>query len=130
MSRSSKDNVVRTRGYHGCMAMACRSGSRKTVPSALKLWSSNAEGHKGENEEVLDILREIDKATDGKGIRVYDRGGDRPAFSRYGRWDTKAIAGPSGLGQACVHKRRIAAAEEDANTNRSEASPRKDPGSR
>ena len=82
-SRSSKDNVVRTRGYHGCMAVACRSGSRKTVPIALKLWSSNAEGHKGENEEVLDILREIDKATDGKGIRVYDRGGDRPAFYDY-----------------------------------------------
>jgi hypothetical protein len=82
-SRSTKDNVVRTRGYHGCMAVACRSGSRKTVPLALKLWSSNAAGHKGENEEVLDVLRAIDRATDGKGARVYDRGGDRPAFYDY-----------------------------------------------
>jgi len=82
-SRSSKDEVVKTRGYHGCMAVACRSGSRKTVPLALKLWSSNAEGHKGENEEVLDVMRAIDKATDGKGIRVYDRGGDRPALYDY-----------------------------------------------
>ena len=39
-------------------------------------------------------------------------------------------AGPSGLGRTCIHKRRIAAAEEDATTNRSEASPRKEPGSR
>jgi len=82
-SRSSKDNVVKTRGYHGCMAVACKPGSRKTVPLALKLWSSNAKGHKGENEEVLDILRTIDGATGGKGIRVYDRGGDRPAFYDY-----------------------------------------------
>ena len=82
-SRSTKDNVVRTRGYHGCMAVACRPGSRKTVPLALKLWSSNAAGHKGENEEVLDVLRAIDRATDGKGARVYDRGGDRPAFYDY-----------------------------------------------
>ena len=51
-SRSTKDNVVTTRGYHGCMAVACRSGSRKTVPLALKLWSSNAAGHRGENEEL------------------------------------------------------------------------------
>ena len=82
-SRSTKDSVVKTRGYHGCMAVACRSGSRKTVPLALKLWSSNAAGHKGENEEVLDVLRAIDRATDGRGIRVYDRGGDRPAFYDY-----------------------------------------------
>ena len=82
-SRSTKDNVVTTRGYHGCMAVACRSGSRKTVPLALKLWSSNAAGHRGENEEVLDVLRAIDRATDGRGIRVYDRGGDRSAFYDY-----------------------------------------------
>ena len=82
-SRSTKDNVVKTRGYHGCMAVACKPGSRKIVPLALKLWSSNAVGHKGENEEVVDVLRAIDKATGGKGVRVYDRGGDRPAFYDY-----------------------------------------------
>lgn len=79
-SRSTKDNVVKTRGYHGCMAAACRPGSRKIVPLALKLWPSNAAGHKGVNEEVLDILRAIDKTAGGKGVHVYDRGGDRPAF--------------------------------------------------
>ena len=73
-SRSSKENVVTTRGYHGCMAVACKSGARKTVPLDLKIWSSLAEGHKGENEEVLDVMRAVDRATDGRGIRVYDRG--------------------------------------------------------
>ena len=82
-SRSSKENVVTTRGYHGCMAVACKSGARKTVPLDLKIWSSLAEGHKGENEEVLDVMRAVDRATDGRGIRVYDRGGDRPAFYDY-----------------------------------------------
>ena len=56
-SRSTKDNVVTTRGYHGCMAVACRSGSRKTVPLALKLWSSNAAGHRGDEELRLVVVR-------------------------------------------------------------------------
>lgn len=67
-------------GYHGCMVAACTSGSRKTIPLALKLWSSRAPGHKGENDEVLDMLKDVFEATGGKGIVVYDRGGDRPAF--------------------------------------------------
>ena len=53
------------------------------MPLDLKIWSSLAEGHKGENEEVLDLMRAVDKATDGRGIRVYDRGGERPAFYDY-----------------------------------------------
>ena len=80
-SRSSKEgrNVL-VHGYHGCMAVACRNGGRKTIPLALRLWSSNAPGHKGENDEVLRIIAGIMAATGGKGILVYDRGGDRPAF--------------------------------------------------
>ena len=75
-SRSSKENVVTTRGYHGCMAVACKSGARKTVPLDLKIWSSLAEGHKGENEEVLDVMRAA---------------GIKRAFVRYGNWETKAV---------------------------------------
>ncbi len=82
-SRSSKEGRdVVVNGYHGCMAAACTSGSRKTIPLALRLWSSRAPGFKGENEEVLKIIDDIFEATDGKGIVVYDRGGDRPAFYR------------------------------------------------
>ena len=80
-SRSSKEGRdVLVNGYHGCMVAACTSGSRKTIPLALKLWSSRAPGHKGENDEVLDMLKDVFEATGGKGIVVYDRGGDRPAF--------------------------------------------------
>lgn len=44
-SRSSKEGRdVLVRGYHGCMAVACQNGKRKTVPLALKLWSSGAPG--------------------------------------------------------------------------------------
>ena len=79
-SRSSKDSVVTARGYHGCMAVACHPGSRKTIPLSLRTWSSNAPGYRGENDEVLNIIRAVDDATDGRGIRVYDRGGDRPCL--------------------------------------------------
>ena len=86
-SRSTKDNVVKTRGYHGCMAVACKSGSRKTVPLALKLWSSNAAGHRGENEE----LRLVDV-----------EGRDKAEAAR------RRTARPAGLGRARVHRRGAA----------------------
>ena len=77
-SREGKDVIVN--GYHGCMVAACTSGSRKTIPLALRLWSSRAPGFKGESDEVLKIINDVFDATGGKGIVVYDRGGDRPAF--------------------------------------------------
>ena len=82
-SRASKEGRdVLVHGYHGCMAVACQNGRRKTVPLALKLWSSRAPGHLGENDEVIRLITTIMIATGGKGILVYDRGGDRPAFYR------------------------------------------------
>ena len=77
-SREGRDVIVN--GYHGCMVAACTSGSRKTVPLALRLWSSRAPGFKGESDEVLKIINGVFDATGGKGVVVYDRGGDRPAF--------------------------------------------------
>jgi hypothetical protein len=80
-SRSSKeDRPVLVNGYHGCMAVACQPGKRKTIPLALELWSPRAPGHTSENDEVLRIIAMVMAATGGKGIIVYDRGGDRPAF--------------------------------------------------
>ena len=80
-SRSSKEGRdVLVNGYHGCMVAACRPGGRKTVPLALKLWLSRSPGFKGENDEVLKIVKAVYAATGGKGLVVYDRGGDRPAF--------------------------------------------------
>ena len=80
-SRSSKEGRdVLVNGYHGCMVAACQPGGRKTVPLALKLWSSHSPDFKGENDEVLKIVRAVYAATGNKGVLVYDRGGDRPAF--------------------------------------------------
>ena len=82
-SRSSKEGrEVLVHGYHGCMAVACQNVKRKTVPFALKLWSSLAPGHLGENDEVLKLVATIMAATRGRGTLAYDRGGDRPAFYR------------------------------------------------
>ena len=53
-SREGRDVIVN--GYHGCMVAACTSGSTKTIPLALRLWSSRAPGFKGESDEVLKII--------------------------------------------------------------------------
>ena len=53
------------------------------MPLALKLWSSRSPGFKGENDEVLKIIRAVYAATGGKCTVVYDRGGDKPAFYDY-----------------------------------------------
>ena len=67
-SRSSKEGRdVLVNGYHGCMVAACRPGGRKTMPLALKLWSSRSPGFKGENDEVLKIVKAVYAATGGKG---------------------------------------------------------------
>ena len=57
-SRSSKENSeVLVNGYHGCMVAAYRVGGRKTIPLALRLWSSRVPCFKGENDEVLNIIK-------------------------------------------------------------------------
>ena len=65
-------------GYHGCMAVACQNGRRRTIPLALRLWSSNAPGHRGENDEVLQTVALIMADTGGKGTIAYDRGATGP----------------------------------------------------
>ena len=52
------------------------------MPLALKLWSFRSPGFKGENDEVLKIIRAVYAATGGKGVVVYDRGGERHTPSR------------------------------------------------
>ncbi len=80
-SRSSKEGRdVLVNGYHGCMAVACRNGGRKTIPLALRLWSSRIPEYKSENDEVLKTIDRVMAATGGEGTLVYDRGGDRPIF--------------------------------------------------
>jgi hypothetical protein len=85
-SFSKENSEVLINGYHGCMVAACRIGGRKTIPLALRLWSSRAPGFKGENDEVLNIVKSVYDATGGKVVMVYDRGGDRPAFRNRMDW--------------------------------------------
>ena len=42
-----------------------------------KLYSQKAKDFVSENSEIIDAVRRIYKATEGKGIFVLDRGGDR-----------------------------------------------------
>jgi hypothetical protein len=38
---------------------------QKPIPLALRLWSSRAPGFKGENDEILNILKSVYEATGG-----------------------------------------------------------------
>ena len=115
-SRSSKEGRdVIVNGYHGCMVAACRIGGRRTVPLALRLWSSRAPGFRGENDEVLKIVKAVYAATGGKGVTVYDRGGDRPAIYDYlvgeGRDFVIRLTGRNVLSWRGMHETRALAQE-------------------
>lgn len=73
----SKGGVGDNLGYSGCMAVACESGARRMSPLMFRLWSSEAPGFKSENTEVEAVVDAIAGKTEGRGIYVYDRGGDR-----------------------------------------------------
>ncbi len=64
-------------GYSGCMVTACDCGGKKPKPLWFELWSSEAPDFVSENERLLHIIDEVYKATNEKGIIVFDRGADR-----------------------------------------------------
>ena len=64
-------------GYWGCVALACEPGKRRAIPIHQRLWSSKAPDFISENEQLLQIISMIAKATNKRGIYVIDRGGDR-----------------------------------------------------
>ena len=64
-------------GYSGCMAVACEPRRRTMTPLHLRLWSSEAPDFVSENHQVLEVMRTLHDAAKGRGIFVYDRGGDR-----------------------------------------------------
>ena len=76
----SKGELGENLGYTGCMAVACESGARRMMPLALRLWSCEAPDFQSENAEVAAVVDFIAKRTNGRGIYVYDRGGDRINF--------------------------------------------------
>lgn len=79
----SKGKVGNNLGYSGCMAIACESGARRMTPLAFRLWSSKAPDFLSENHEVETLSDKIEEKAPGRGIRVYDRGGDRIGLFRH-----------------------------------------------
>ena len=64
-------------GYWSCIAMACEPERRRVTPLHLRLWSAEAPDFVSENHQLLQVIDTVRVATDGRGIYVIDRGGDR-----------------------------------------------------
>lgn len=64
-------------GYWGCVAVACEPDRRRVIPLHQRLWSADAPDFGSENEQLLRVIDTIRKPTQGRGIYVMDRGGDR-----------------------------------------------------
>jgi hypothetical protein len=64
-------------GYWLCQVVAVECGDNEIVPLVNHLWSQEAPGFKSENAEIVRCIDRVLDATEGRGILVYDRGGDR-----------------------------------------------------
>jgi hypothetical protein len=64
-------------GYWSCLAVACFPEQRRVLPMHMRLWSAEAPDYASENHQLLEIVRTVHTATQGRGIFVIDRGGDR-----------------------------------------------------
>jgi len=64
-------------GYWSCIAVACFPDQRRVIPLHLRLWSADAPDCVSENHQILEVVRTIHRTTNGRGIYVIDRGGDR-----------------------------------------------------
>ena len=67
-------------GYWSCIAVACEPDARRVTPLHLRLWSAEAPDFVSENHQVLEVIDTVRAATDGRGVFVIDRGGDRIEF--------------------------------------------------
>jgi len=72
----SKGRVGDNLGYNLCFATAAPAASRRIVPLHMTMWSAKEEGFTGENDKVLEVIGKVSEAAGGRGIYVYDRGGD------------------------------------------------------
>ncbi len=64
-------------GYWLCEVVGCEVGSSEITPLAQTLWSQEAPDFVSENDTILDLVGRVRQAVDGRGILVFDRGGDR-----------------------------------------------------
>ena len=64
-------------GYWVDTVVGARPDSSEIIPLVHKLYSQNAGDFVSENHELLDAIMKVSRATEGRGIFVLDRGGDR-----------------------------------------------------
>lgn len=67
-------------GYWTVQVIGAELEEVHMTPLTCHLYSQRAPGFVSENEEVLGVIRNVSRATGGRGIYVMDRGGDRGAF--------------------------------------------------
>ncbi len=64
-------------GYWACVAIACDPDKRRVSPLHQRLWSAEAPDFSSENEQLLQVIDTLRGPTQGRGMFVMDRGGDR-----------------------------------------------------
>jgi hypothetical protein len=74
--RDGSDKVL-GKGYWVNTVVGVEVGSSEITPLVHKLYSQKAKDFVSENMEIIDAVRRVRKATEGRGIFVLDRGGDR-----------------------------------------------------
>ncbi len=74
--RDGSDKVL-GRGYWVNTVVGAEVGSSEITPLVHQLYSQNAKEFVSENQEMIEAVRTLSEATDGRGIFVFDRGGDR-----------------------------------------------------
>jgi hypothetical protein len=74
--RDGSDNVLGL-GYWVTTVVGAEVGSSRITPLVHKLYSHRAKDFISENQELKEAVERVHQATDGRGIFVFDRGGDR-----------------------------------------------------
>jgi hypothetical protein len=74
--RDGSDKVLGM-GYWVNTVVRAEVGSSEITPLVHKLYSQKVKDFVSENMEIIDAVRRVCKATEGRGIFVLDRGGDR-----------------------------------------------------
>jgi hypothetical protein len=74
--RDGSDKVLGW-GYWVTTVVGAEVGSSEITPLVHRLYSQAAEDFVSENHEIIEAVRAVDGAAAGRGIFVFDRGGDR-----------------------------------------------------
>ena len=64
-------------GYWCCQVVSLERGSAEVMPLDSELYSQEAPGFVSDNDEILNSIGRVSKATRGRGVWVIDAGGDR-----------------------------------------------------